>query len=119
MKMSRSAETQADYNGAQIMAEAGYNPIEMARLFQKLEAQDGQGPSIQFLSDHPNPGNRVKAVQDEISQMPRKAYTTDTRQFTRIKDVVAHLPAPGQLRGTADDGRTTQAAPGIDRKSVV
>ena len=38
LKMSRTAETQADYNGAQIMAEAGYNPIEMARLFEKLQA---------------------------------------------------------------------------------
>jgi len=112
MKMSRTAETQADYNGAQIMAEAGYNPIEMARLFQKLEAQDGQSRSIQFLSDHPNPGNRVKAVEEEIKQMPRKAYTTDTRQFARIQDVVARLPPPGKLRGHSNDGQTPAAAPG-------
>ena len=113
MKMSRSAETQADYNGAQIMAEAGYNPIEMAQLFQKLEAQEGQARPIQFLSDHPNPGNRVKAVQDEINQMPRKAYATDTRQFAQIKNVVARLPAPGQLRSTSNEGQTAPAAPAV------
>src|SRR5438552_10418995 len=88
LKMSRTAESQADYNGAQVMAEAGYNPIEMAQLFEKLEAQAGQARSVQFLSDHPNPGNRIKAVQDEILQMPRRSYTTDTRRFARIKDVV-------------------------------
>jgi beta-barrel assembly-enhancing protease len=110
LKMSRTAETQADYNGAQIMAEAGYNPIEMAQLFEKLQAQGGQ-TTAQFLSDHPNPGNRVKAVQDEIQQMPRRSYTADTRQFARIKDVVAHLPAPGQLRGKYEDGHTAPAAP--------
>ena len=111
LKMSRTAETQADYNGAQIMAEAGYNPIEMARLFEKLEAQEGQARTAQFLSDHPNPGNRVKAVQEEIQQMPRRSYTTDTRQFARIKDVVAHLPPPAQLRGQYDDGHTPPPAP--------
>jgi Zn-dependent protease with chaperone function len=111
LKMSRTAESQADYNGAQIMAETGYNPIEMAQLFEKLEAQEGQARSAQFLSDHPNPGNRIKAVQDEIQQMPRRSYTTDTRQFARIKDVVTHLPAPGQLRGQYNDGHTPPAAP--------
>ena len=53
------------------MAEAGYNPIEMARFFEKLQSEGGpRGP--QFLSDHPNPGNRVKAVEDEIRQFPQK-----------------------------------------------
>jgi beta-barrel assembly-enhancing protease len=112
LKMSRTAETQADYNGAQIMAEAGYNPVAMAQLFEKLEAQEGQARSAQFLSDHPNPGNRVKAVQDQIQQMPRRSYTTDTRQFPRMKDVVTHLPAPSQLRGEYADGHTAPPAPG-------
>jgi beta-barrel assembly-enhancing protease len=112
LKMSRTAETQADYNGAQIMAEAGYNPLAMAQLFEKLEAQDGQARTAQFLSDHPNPGNRIKAVQDEIQLMPRRSYTTDTRQFARIKDVVTHLPAPAQLRGQYDDGHAAPVAPG-------
>src|SRR5438552_18956049 len=57
LKMPRTAESQADFNGALIMAEAGYNPIQMAQLFEKLEAQQGQARSAQFLSDHPNPGN--------------------------------------------------------------
>lgn len=111
LKMSRTAESQADYNGALIMAEAGYNPLEMAQLFEKLESQEGQARSVQFLSDHPNPGNRINAVQEEIQQMPRRSYTADTRQFARIKDVVAHLPPPAQLRGQYDDGHTAPAAP--------
>ena len=111
LKMSRTAESQADYNGAQIMAEAGYNPIEMAQLFEKLEAKEGQAQSAQFLSDHPNPGNRIKAVQEEIQQMPRRSYTTDTRQFARIKDVVTHLPQPAQLRGQYKDGHAAPPAP--------
>lgn len=93
LKFSRSAETQADLVGAQIAAQAGYNPIEMARFFEKLETEGGaRGP--QFLSDHPNPGNRMKAIEDEIRYMPQRSYTTDTGRLARAKAIVAKLPAP-------------------------
>ncbi len=91
LKFSRSAETQADLVGVQIAAQAGYNPIEMARFFQKLEAEGGaRGP--QFLSDHPNPGNRMKAIQDEIRFLPQKSFNADTGQLSRMKAIVAKLP---------------------------
>jgi len=54
LKFSRTAESEADALGSHIMAEAGYDPIEMAHLFQKLEATGGSG-RLQFLSDHPIP----------------------------------------------------------------
>jgi len=93
LKFSRTAETQADLLGAQIAAQAGYNPIEMARFFQKLEAEGGaRGP--QFLSDHPNPGNRMKAIEEEIRQMPQRNYNADTGQLARMKAIVAKLPPP-------------------------
>jgi predicted Zn-dependent protease len=96
LKMSRGHESEADYNGAQTMAEAGYNPLAMGQFFQKLEAK-GRSESrlTQFLSDHPNPGNRVKAVQDEIRAMPPRAYSnTETGQFPRIKQLVSTIPVP-------------------------
>src|ERR1044072_386120 len=65
LKFSRTDESQADALGAKMMSEAGYNPIEMARFFEKLEAEGGsRGP--EFLSDHPNPGNRMRAIEAEI-----------------------------------------------------
>src|SRR5246127_3578084 len=39
LKFSRSAESQADLTGSHIMAEAGYNPMEMARFFEKFSAR--------------------------------------------------------------------------------
>lgn len=93
LKFSRTAETQADLLGAQIAAGAGYNPIEMARFFEKLEASGGsRGP--QFLSDHPNPGNRMKAIEDMTQHLPARNYTTDSGQLKRMKAIVAGLPAP-------------------------
>ncbi len=109
LKFSRSAESQADYNGALIMADAGYNPIEMARFFEKLEAQSGrQGGLAQFLSDHPNPGNRVQAVEEEIQQLPRRNYNASTGDFAHIKDLVAHLPNRGELQSSYRDEHAQQ-----------
>jgi Zn-dependent protease with chaperone function len=95
LKFSRNAERDADLLGARLMSQAGYNPIEMARFFEKLEAETGQrGAVAQFFSDHPNPGNRTKAVQDEIRYLPRQSYGADTGQFAQMKRLVASLPAP-------------------------
>jgi predicted Zn-dependent protease len=95
LKMSRSHESEADYNGAQVMAEAGYDPMAMAQFFEKLEAKGGkEGRLTEFLSDHPNPGNRIKAVQEEIQQMPQRSYSADSGQFSAIKQVVSTIRVP-------------------------
>jgi len=96
LKFSRSAESEADLNGAQMMASAGYNPIEMARFFEKLQAQGGDR-GLQFFSDHPNPGNRMKAIEDQLKEMPQKSYTANTRQFRWVQDKVNALPPPKKL----------------------
>src|SRR5439155_20019 len=66
MKYSRADESQADAVGAIIMHKAGYDPTALADFFQKLERQGGGG-GPQFLSDHPNPGNRRAAIDKEVS----------------------------------------------------
>jgi predicted Zn-dependent protease len=52
LKFSRSAESQADLMGSHLMAEAGYNPIEMAWFLEKLNTAGGSR-APQFFSDHP------------------------------------------------------------------
>ena len=42
LKFSRGAESQADLLGSHLMAESGYDPVQMARFFDKLSAQGGQ-----------------------------------------------------------------------------
>jgi len=91
LKFSRTAESEADAMGSQLMAEAGYNPVEMARFFQKL----GEGPQPpQFFSDHPSPGNREKAIQAEVQAFPRRAYDFQAGDFARLKSEVNALPPP-------------------------
>jgi predicted Zn-dependent protease len=93
LRYSRGAETEADALGARMMAGAGYNPLEMARFFEKLEAEGGSR-APEFLSSHPNPGNRVRNVQAEIQTLPRAEYTAGVGDFARMKELVARLPEP-------------------------
>jgi Zn-dependent protease with chaperone function len=83
LKYSRGDEAQADAVGAIILWKAGLNPVALADFFQKLEAQGGSGP--QFLSDHPNPGNRKAAIEAEIKDWPRKQYSGDTPEFVNAR----------------------------------
>jgi predicted Zn-dependent protease len=95
LKYSRDAERQADLEGARILYDAGYNPDLMAVFFQKLEAKD-RGGSIQFLSDHPNPGNRVQAVRQEEARLgPPKPWVNDTEDFQQAKELVSSINQQG------------------------
>ena len=60
LKNSRQAESEADLLGTDIMYDTGFNPHAMADFFEKIEKEGGAG-GPQFLSDHPNPGNRCHA----------------------------------------------------------
>jgi hypothetical protein len=92
MKYSRKDEAQADAVGAVIMHKAGYNPKSMADFFHKLEERYGAG-GPQFLSDHPNPGNRQAAIQQEIQNWPPKQYVANTNAFTQAKQDAAKVKA--------------------------
>ena len=84
------AESEADMVGAKLMYEAGYNPQDMVRFFQRLEEEGGAGGS-QFFSDHPNPGNRAAAVAQETSQLPPHHTISNTRAFNDIKQIAAGM----------------------------
>jgi hypothetical protein len=84
LKYSRGDEAQADAVGAIIVWKAGYNPQALADFFKKLEQQGG-GAGPQFLSNHPNPGNREAAIQKEIADWPPKQYQASSAAFARAK----------------------------------
>ena len=82
LKFSRSAESQADVVGSQIMARAGYNPIEMATFFNYMTQQAGgdQSKFATFMSSHPAPANREARVRQEVALLgPARASDTDCR----------------------------------------
>jgi beta-barrel assembly-enhancing protease len=82
LKMSRTDEKQADLEGTGILYEAGYDPHGMSEFFAIIESKYGEG-SAQFLSDHPDPGNRTEYVDKEIASFaPRASYITTSPEFT-------------------------------------
>lgn len=118
LKFSRTDEAEADYNGAEMMADAGYNPKELARFFEHLEERAGPGNGlVEFLSDHPNPGNRVQAVDQELRDLPQRRYVLEeTGQFARIHLLVGHLaPADGREQKHIEESRP--APPGDPLRS--
>ncbi|HYA96195.1 MAG TPA: M48 family metallopeptidase [Terriglobales bacterium] len=84
MKYSRADESQADAVGAIIMYKAGYDPRQLARFFQKLASMSNSS-NPQFLSDHPNPGNRTQAIEDEVRNWPARDYVNNSQAFIQAK----------------------------------
>ena len=91
LKYSRADEAQADAVGAIILWKAGYNPVGLAEFFEKIAAQGGNGP--QFLSDHPNPGNRRQAIEREIAEWPSREYQRDSAEFVVVRKMAASVPS--------------------------
>lgn len=75
---SRDHELESDKLGVRFMKKAGYDPRAMIRVMEVLEsASQGGGAPPEFLSSHPNPGNRIehikKAIALEEGTLPERA----------------------------------------------
>src|SRR5262245_16442421 len=93
LRYSRDFEKQADILGAQIMARAGYDPRDLAHMFETIarETQSSGGGTPQWLSSHPDPGNRTVYINKEASLLT-VAAPADASQFAPIKTAFASLP---------------------------
>jgi Zn-dependent protease with chaperone function len=110
-KYSRAYESQADLLGAQMLARAGYDPREMANMFKTIEAEGGsRGP--EWLSSHPNPGNRYNAILKEADSL-RVQGNANSGQFESIKGRLASMSpaytAEQIAKGQAKSGPRTVA----------
>lgn len=68
LKYSREDESQADTLGVRLMGEAGYDPNAMIGVQEILEQLSQAGQPPEFLSDHPDPANRIQNIQAEIQK---------------------------------------------------
>lgn len=103
LRFGRTAETQADLEGARIMAAAGYDPRDMAAFFETLQKQGGGQRVPEMLSDHPDPGNRIAAINQEMRSLSLSPNPVrDTPEFRQVK---ARLTGGGALSGSKDPAR--------------
>jgi predicted Zn-dependent protease len=81
-RFSRGAEEEADELGIQAMAQAGYNPIGMATMFEELlEHRRGQpGRVEQFFSTHPLTEDRARVARQRAEQLGNRG-TLDEPAF--------------------------------------
>lgn len=107
LKFSREYEKQADILGSHIMANAGYDPHDLANMFRTLEQQGG-GAGPQWLSDHPNPGNRFEYINREADTLPVNNPIHNTRDFTRAQALLREMP---RARSMSEISRSRQRYP--------
>jgi hypothetical protein len=105
LRYSRTAESQADIMGTQVLYDAGYDPRAMAQFFEKLEAETKGKTPAEFFSDHPNPEHRVERVDEEIEKLggTPSSMKRDSVEFEGMKREVLALPVVKKV---------AQAAPG-------
>ncbi|MDA8164768.1 MAG: M48 family metallopeptidase, partial [Desulfobacteraceae bacterium] len=65
LPFSRAEESEADTLGLGYMAEAGFDPREAIRLWQKMMKQGGPKPPA-FLSTHPTDEARIRSLEAKM-----------------------------------------------------
>jgi predicted Zn-dependent protease len=106
LKFSRDDETQADELGLRYMGRENYDPKEMAQVMAMLDGVSqsaGGGRIPEWLSTHPDPGNRKEHIQGLIATH-RDTYTGNRvnrkRYLERIDGIVFGAnPREGFFRG--------------------
>ncbi|PYR71527.1 MAG: hypothetical protein DMF86_25725, partial [Acidobacteria bacterium] len=108
LRFSREYERQADILGTHVMADAGYDPRDMASVFRTIEKESGPG-GPQWLSDHPNPGNRYDYINREAQLLRVSNRSHDTAQFQSVQIRLRSMsPAPTTEQATRNGaGRNT------------
>jgi len=104
LKFSREYETEADLLGARIMANAGYDPRDLANMFRTIQAQGGGGGG--FLSDHPSASDRYARLNQESQYLHvNTAMRNDDREFFSIKERLSGYPRAATMAEIQRSGR--------------
>ena len=109
-KYSREYETNADILGAQILATAGYDPRDLANMFRTIQEQSGGSRQPEWLSSHPDPGNRFEKINREASQLRVSSNPIKiTRDFERVQSRLRGMeraPSMQEIEQNAKSGQT-------------
>lgn len=90
LKFGRDAETEADEMSVDYLGGTDYYACDgAAGFFIKLEQEAQQQPGIpEFLSTHPNPGNRIQNIEQLASQKGCKTSSAPNNDFNQLKNAL-------------------------------
>jgi Zn-dependent protease with chaperone function len=109
LRYSRDYEKQADLLGAQIMARAGYDPRDLGRMFETIQ-KESRGGGPQWLSSHPDPGNRSAYIAREAAMLQIVPREIHAAEFKQARGLFAALP-PAQSMAELERASTAGGAP--------
>ena len=109
LKYGREYEREADLLGAQIMAKAGYDPRQMANMFRTIE-QQRRSAAPEWLSDHPDPGNRHEAILRESETLKVEGSAPQNR-IAEVKAQLSRMPPAPTSAQVAERQGSRQPAP--------
>ena len=92
LKYGRDDELESDRLGFEFMTEAGYNPVGIVELMEILNSARGSaGGQPEFMSTHPNPGNRI----EQLTEIIEEAYPNGVpAQLQERRDRFQRIVAP-------------------------
>jgi beta-barrel assembly-enhancing protease len=84
LRYSRAAEKEADDFSVVYLCGTNYKADGAAGFFEKMEREGSSAPP-EFLSTHPNPGNRIEAIHDKAQQEGCKLTPAEDAQYQSFK----------------------------------
>jgi predicted Zn-dependent protease len=108
LSFSRSNERQADALGVEYSAKDGYDSRQMANLFvslERLNPGESRGGLPGWFSTHPNPENRIAAIQRDAQiwrdKVPQTRFAVDRDPYLQQIDgiVFGEDPRQGYVEG--------------------
>ncbi|MCC6725529.1 MAG: M48 family metalloprotease [Saprospiraceae bacterium] len=86
LKFSRKHEAEADEYSVKYLCSSNLNAAGAAGFFKKIKGKSGTPP--EFLSTHPDPGNRVKDLEGMAVKMSCKGDDTNKTAYDKIKKLL-------------------------------
>jgi predicted Zn-dependent protease len=110
LKYGREDELESDGLGFEIMTQAGYDPRGIVELMEILKRAAGGSRQPEFLSTHPDPGNRSERLTQLLKErypggMPPALTRNEEAYRQRVLDVLAGRGARGPMPGEAPSPR--------------
>ena len=88
LKFGRGAETEADTYSVIYLCPTGYEADGAADFFRKLQEEGSGGRPPEFLSTHPNPGNRVENISEQAQKRGCTGSNRNQAEYQRIKGLL-------------------------------